>query len=387
MIIHQSVIKKRNYDTYLEIPFQLKGVEKTLWFKISSEYKAYVVTENQDAAVVSLLALAMLNDENIHVKGKISAKLFYTINTYLIKALHLANNEYHLIKVTADKFNYNSFLNNKNAATGLSCGIDSFSTISTHLDLDEVYKIKYFTFFNAGSHGGFGRGDTQKIFQKRLDNIKKYAHSVNIPVIQIESNIGEHISLKFQKLHSIFQLSCVLVLQKLISVYYYSSAYRFDYFKISKDDTSSWDILLIQYLKTESTSFYSSMAQMTRLERTGLVANYEPSNKFLDVCVNPLTSPKNNCSKCEKCIRTLISLELKGVKERYKDVFDFEVYDKYKDKFISSLIFKKEKDQIYLELLVALKVNKRIHLKHYYIYLVFILKKRIKKKLKILINK
>lgn len=386
MIIYQSVVKERNNETYLEAQFQSKEEKKTLWFKIPAEYKAYIVTENQDAALVSLLVLAMINNENIHIKGKVSAKLFYTINTYLIKAFHLANKEYHIIRVTADSLNYDSLVNTKNAATGLSCGIDSFSTISTHLNLDKEYKIKYFMFLNAGSHGKYGSGSTQKTFLKRLDNIKKYSLSVNIPILQIESNISEHLNLKFQKLHSVFQLSCVLVLQKLINIYYYSSAYRFDYFQISKDDTSSWDTLLIQYLQTESTGFYSSMAQMTRLERTKLVARYEPTYQFLDVCVNPLISNKNNCSKCDKCLRTLISFDLEGLKENYKEVFDFEVYNKHKDKFISSLIFKKEKDQINLELLNALKAKNKIRFKHYYIYLIFIFKKRIKKKLRVFIS-
>jgi hypothetical protein len=44
----------------------------------------------------------------------------------------------------------------------------------------------------------------------------------------------------------------------------------------------------------------------------------------LDVCVR--NDRAGNCSTCKKCVRTLLTLEIAGLQERYARVFDFEAY-------------------------------------------------------------
>ncbi|CAH8295272.1 hypothetical protein EV196_10883 [Mariniflexile fucanivorans] len=365
MIIYPPKIIVNVNKCVLETVFETQGRQDVLWYKFPLEYKELLVLEQSDAALVGLLVLAMKNNEDIHIKGAISSKLYYTISSYLIRAIHISNPTYHLITIYPESLSEKVFNIRKIAATGISCGIDSFATIATHEEFEDAYQIKYFTYFNAGSHGVFGGAIANKIYEKGIAKAKAYAALNNIPLISIESNVVDVVGINFQKLHSLYHLSCVLTLQKIISVYYYSSAFRLDYYKLSDNDTSDWDIVLIRLLETESVNFYSSVSQFTRFERTALVSNYKPSYEFLDVCTAAQNSKKINCSKCEKCLRTQVSLELLGKLNEYGAVFDFEVYKIHKDQFISKLIFEKNKNQINLELYLKLKAANQIKLKQY----------------------
>jgi hypothetical protein len=379
MIIYEPKIVIKKNECIIETVYETGGKSDVLWYKIPLEYKDFLVIETVDAALVALLVLAMKNGEDIYVNGKLSAKLYYTLSVYLIDALCLSNSEYSRIRISVQSLSDNVFNDGKIAATGISCGIDSFSTIVTHLDIEENYKINYLVHFNAGSHGLFGGEISNEVYNKRLTRIKEYSKLVNLQLIEISSNVADIIKEEFQKLHSIFHLSCILAIQKKISIYYYASAYRFDHFYLNKKDTSDWDIMLLKLIETESVSFYSSMAQYTRFQRTEIISTYRPSYKFLDVCTDSHNAKKINCSKCEKCLRTQISLDLLGKLNKYKSVFDFDIYRAYKDKYIAKLIYKKDSNQINKEIYLKLKLNKEIKLKHYYITMIPSIKNKLYK--------
>ncbi|WP_452220372.1 hypothetical protein [Lacinutrix salivirga] len=385
MIIYQPEITTTETHCILNTTFESLGKTETLWYKTTLEYQSFLVTETADAALVGLLVLAMKNGEDIKIKAKVSAKLLYTLNTYLIPAFALSNPEYQPIKITSETVSHAMYVTNKVAATGISCGIDSFSTLATHLDNTSGHAVQYLTHFNAGSHGLFGGEIAERIYKERLNRIKDFAKRANLPLIEVDSNVLDVVGEDFQKLHSIYHLSCVLALQKGISVYFYASAFRFDYFKLNKNDTSDWDTFLLKMIETETLSFYSSMAQYSRFERTEIVSKYKPSYQFLDVCIAPIHAEKTNCSKCEKCLRTQVTLELLGQLELYKDVFDLEVYKAHKNQYISRLIANKDANQINKDIYLKLKENNEITSKHYVLNCIPALKKtlyKLKKKLR-----
>jgi hypothetical protein len=328
---------------------------------------------------------------NIHIKGKLSARLEYTLNQYLIPAVCLGNAEFKKIKVKSDSLCTKS-LNIKNlAVTGLSCGIDSLATYASHLNQHPDYAISYFTFFNAGSHGDFGGEFTRSIYHKRLHRVKSFANQVNIPLISVDTNLSEILRLNFQQTHSLRNISCALHLQKLFSKYYYASAYRLDHFKINSKDTSDSDFLYLNMLSTESTTFFSSVSQYSRVERTLLITKYPETYKHLDVCTNPRENDNFiNCSVCYKCMRTQLTLDIAGCLEKYEAVFNIPKYKDAKKNYIGELLFKKYKSPLDKELIAFLQskqpissFNTKIHFTKYW---ASEFKKKIKKRIKSLIN-
>src|SRR5699024_4268995 len=197
----------------------------------------------------------------------------------------------------------------------------------------------YFTFFNAGSHGGFGGEQARSLYKKRLELMRPYAEEVNKEIITVDTNLNEILMMHHEKTHTIRSIACILNLQKLFKYYYYASAYRFNHYELADVGMGSYDLLVLNMLSTESTTFYSAVSQFSRVERTEYINEYLPSHKYLNVCTrSSSTGIEDNCSSCDKCLRTQFTLELQGNLENYEEVFDFDTYNKNKDRYIGQVL-------------------------------------------------
>jgi hypothetical protein len=342
--------------------FEIKGRRDELWYSLPIKFKDYLVTEQVDAFVVGLLLFGMKTGEDIYVAGTLSSQLHYTLNHYLIKAINLANAEFKNIKIIAETLSYNNLNIMNTAGTGISCGVDSFATYFDHINDKPPFAIEYFTYFNVGSHGDLGGTRSRDVFNKRFERIRKCASDLGKEIIKINSNLSEILKLNFQQTHSLRSVSCVLLLQKLFKNYYYASSIRFDQFRLDKIRIAEYDLLNLQMLSTESTSFWSSAAQYTRLERLDKIAGYPTVHKYLDVCTNPHRNDVKylNCSRCYKCIRTMLLLDFYNKLNLFNEVFDLDLYKENKDNYIALISSKENKETQDYQLLRLLKENKRI---------------------------
>ncbi len=316
----------------------------TLWFKLATEYREYVETERSDAFLVGLLFYAMIRGEDIEIESTISEKLYYNLSNYLIPALTLANPKLLPIKVFPAKLATESVNIGKSVGTGFSGGIDSFCTIYEHYAnsrCPQGYRLTHLTFFNTGSHGDLGGDEARVLFNKRFNILKEFPKEIGLNFIFVDSNISEVLQMNFASTHTMRNMAPVLLLQKLFRVYYYSSGYRMDDFRIigAASDTSSYDILNTAMLSTESVNLYSSGTQYTRVEKTALISKYEPTWRYLNVCA----SDDHNCSSCFKCMRTLFTLELVGNIQNYSQVFDLSKYSQQRKRYIAEILYNKKK--------------------------------------------
>lgn len=359
LVIDKPEIKRRGKETVVFAEYAINNDRNHLWFSVSEEYEKYLVTENADAFVIGLLLLAMKNGEDIQVNASMSRKLYYSLTHYVIPALNLANPEWKPIEIVVSGQLTSRDLNEAGTAgTGVSCGIDSFCTIVDHLDCEREFEIKYFTFFNAGSHGEFGGDFARKVFLDRLELVRPFAEEANIPIIAVDSNINEILLMNHRQTHTVRDVACVLNLQKLFRNYYYASAYRFDHFMLNQHDTADYDLLLLSMLSTESTTFFSSASQYTRVERTEKVSNYPPSYRYLNVCTSSSrTGQVENCSVCAKCLRTQFTLDLLGRLHLYNDVFDNAKYTKNKYKAVARALCYRKTDPYSREIMDLMKAT------------------------------
>ena len=102
---------------------------------------------------------------------------------------------------------------------------------------------------------------------------------------------------------------------------------------------------------------------MTRLDKTKLIADWEPALKNIRVC-GP-NWPGNNCGKCEKCIRTMLELLAAGVLKK-SDAFPA---DDITEALVAGVHIKKQTfgysiDDDYLELIEPLRQCGRADLAH-----------------------
>lgn len=389
MIIYQPYTEiLNNSKVRLCCNFETRGEKHILWYEIDIKWKDYLVTEQCDAFVIGLLLLALKNEEDIEVNSSVSRRLFYGLENFVLPGVLASNSNFSKINVSIKQLSTKNLGSLSYNSTGMSCGIDSFSTYLNNRSTNSNLDIDVFTFFNVGSNGDNGGNRARDLFKERVKGVKKFTNKVQKELITIDSNLSEILQLNFASTATIRNVSAVLVFQKLITNYYYASGVKFDSFMISEEFMGFYDLLILHGLNTETTNFYSSVTHLTREERIEIVAeNYFETSPYLDVCVNPSASnPKTNCSKCYKCLMTQITLEQVGLLPKFDLVFDFDIYKINKDAFIGKILALKGKKKGYENFYQYLR-NKNFrftnkHIKFKYFFKLNMFKKNVKNLIK-----
>jgi hypothetical protein len=337
----------------LQAIYEVDGNKDVIWYEVDEIYRRYLTEDRVDAFFVVLLLYALKNGHDIVLMAPISPRLYYTTKKYLADVI-AASNEFKKIKILCTELAKNPVQNIGAVGTGLSCGIDSFSTIWEHMkDSDlESFKVNYFTFFNVGSHGSFGGEKARELFIKRSIIAKQCAEELGGELIIVDSNLSEVLNMSFLETHTFRNISAVLILQKLFKVYYYSSSVPVKHFRIYKQTPEYYDVFNMSMLCTESISFFSSDAFKTRVDKTKTIADFEPALRYLNVCVKE----EHNCGACFKCLRTLLTLEIAGKINKFESVFNLNSYYRNKSRYLAQVLAYHNNDlylnEIYDEILL-----------------------------------
>mgnify|MGYP007132130948 FL=1 len=141
-------------------------------------------------------------------------------------------------------------------------------------------------------------------------------------------------------------------MQKFFKNYYYASGYPISSFSIKQCDTGSahYEAFTASMLSTESTDFYITGLEKTRLEKVDFISKFPITYDNLNVCYYG----ENNCGHCEKCVRTQFELMALGKLELYKNVFDIPKFYRDKNKYMDYVLKHQNKDY-YAEILSLMK--------------------------------
>lgn len=323
--------------------------EEELWFSLPNKYDGYICKDQMDGFLVGMLYPAMHYGENIYIDGRISEKLIFNLNNYVIPLLLSFSESLKKIKVTARETSIRRF-NGEGVGMGFSAGIDSFCTFYDRHVLEGMpaYKINSLLFFNVGSHGDWLHTEsteyTKNKFRTRYLEIKKFTDEINIDFIDIDSNLHFYHHWWHSNSHSLKAASAILLLQRYYSKYYYPSA-GLDYagtLSFSENyrnfDIGAYcDPILLPLLSTESLDFISDGCAYTRSQKLLHILNYEPVSRYLNVCVGDVDQWAN-CSTCGKCLRTLLTLDITDNLNKFYKIFDVNKYKGKRDSYIKSQI-------------------------------------------------
>ena len=111
----------------------------------------------------------------------------------------------------------------------------------------------------------------------------------------------------------------------------------FSQFGFSIDDIAFFDLLSVQCVSNENTTFYSTGSEVTRLEKTAYISDFAVTHKYLNVCWYHLY----NCNKCDKCRRTMLGLYALGKLDRYGEVFDVNYFYQNRDEYLGYMLHKR----------------------------------------------
>lgn len=309
--------------------------EADIWFEVENKYAQYLCSERADAYLVAVLNYAMRHHHDIVCDAPVGEYLYYQINTYLIDALAKGSPRMYRTVVTAPVDSL-SLPCAGAVATGISCGIDSLHVLAECSD-DSLphHKLTHLTFNNVGSHG---EGEKAlKLYEERKKRAKAFADEYGYEFVESNSNLMDVVCQNHYLTHTYSSCFAILALQKLYSVYYYASSDSILDFSVYNNDVKPsgyYDILSLNCFSTEKSRIYSEGANLSRLEKTVRVVAYRPSYDYLNVCIKT----SENCGLCEKCARTLLSLDALGALDLYRSVFDIDYYRSHKSYYFRILL-------------------------------------------------
>lgn len=326
------------------------GEKRTVWAEVENKYKEYLCYERSDAFVLGLLHYAMTHKHDIECEAPMGEALYYQITTYLIDAISKGShgNMYH-VQITAEVDSSSLSCANK-VGTGISCGVDSLHVLAHLSPKLKNHKITHLAFNNVGSNGGGEQA--QKLYAQRRKMAENFCIEYGYELTSVNSNIMD----EFQQSHLMVCIyTCcfsIYVLQKLYSKYYIASSEPVFHFNLQDNhlrDASYYESLFVSVCSVENLKIYCEGMTMTRLEKINDVSKYKPSYKYLNVCIKTA----NNCSRCEKCMRTLLALDILGILDLYRSVFDIDYYRANKQEYLRNMFIEykikknTEYDEIY----------------------------------------
>ena len=363
----QAIIFGRPYLTeegdsvFLNCDININDETKTFWFKYDKKYRQYLVTESNEAFILSFLPYCLKQNINIRSEHPINEVFKYNVQEYLIPTLSRNIGSYNNIDI--DSPTNNVVYKGNNVAVGISCGVDSSYTILKNLNTHSAesgMNINYVTFFNAGSSGSSDK--SRNLYNKRLIEAKKAADYLGLELIAVDTNINSiYVGYDYESVHAYRTLSIPLTLQKLLHRYYYSSSFTYENFKFDDSDPTLYGLFLLTCVSTPSLLFSDVGGEASRIEKVKFISEFDFPKKYLNVCVRKET----NCSKCFKCIRTMLDLYLIGKLEEFNEVFDVKYfYDHFDEYIVYAIEHQKDIDmpEIYRELCVR-KIIKHKHRK------------------------
>ena len=311
----------------------LPSIEPVIWLAVEDENAHMLADDVYDAFVLVPLYLAMYLKEDLHIHGKMSKRLHNNITNYLQRILCDFSPDLSRVNVIADGF-AEAAGNQGIIGTGISCGVDSLTTIYDRyvMEDDPDYRINGLFFYNCGSHGKYG-AESEKLFFDRYRLNKAAADDLGLPIYLINTNFHSFMSVtgNDNSIGHMARYSCLLGVQRAVRKYYISSTFsyvdimRFGLKCRNYDFAEFSESYSIPLIRTEKCELVIDGCQYERTQKTERIASWDIARKYLNVCVDEKYEG-HNCSKCGKCLRTLTAIDALGKLDDFGGVFDIAAY-------------------------------------------------------------
>lgn len=342
--------ENKRFTKYIDETYaDLTCGETVLWFSVGEKFKDALCLDRADAFLVSMLHYAMAAGADIYSEAPVSSMLLYNIRTEIIP--HLCTGKFKPIKIEADPID-TPYPTHDCAATGMSCGIDSFFTLWLHEQegIPDNFKIKYLTFFNVGAINGiFSEGVPLErrnelmlqVSREKAAQAQAVADACGMELVFVNSNISDYYRGMFVNSAHYRNCGTAMLLSGLWNKYYYSSA-GFEpanvKFKLT-DDPAYYEESLLPWLSNGIIRLYSAGHGYPRVAKTRKLADYPLAQEYLNVC-----DRDENCGKCGKCQRTICTLIALDKLDGFGKRFDVEQIKKNEPEYKRKIFLKRKQN-------------------------------------------
>lgn len=343
-------------------------VEKELWYSVPDKCEGFLCADYADAFLVALILLAMRTSQDITCESPVSKKLLFNVcNTLQPIFSHVISNGtcVNISAPAGDVIKYQRH----GIGCGCSLGVDALSAYYAQNEncVSDDYKVTHLALFNCGQLGDYEHDKVTEYFKRSIAETVPFANEVGLPLVDVDSNINEFYKNSGVTLLQSFVLrtiSCAMALQKGWGYYVYGSSYPITNFSFSDWDASHMESSYVPLLETENFTPILANPMMSRVEKTDYIAKHELTQKYLRVCWAEQTAYevwhntkyldgkiKVNCGWCDKCLRTLFTLEALGYDlAPYASQFDLERYKEHREEFLINVIQQRDINVFYKEI-------------------------------------
>ena len=329
---------------------------KQFWFSVDDEYGDWLTGDVYDAFLVAMLYPAMCYGEDIEISGNVSKRIWHNTMHYVQGVVKAYSESFHGVYIKAAGFANAAKAENLRIGTGFSGGVDSFSTLYDNFfnTDDPDYKIDTLFFFHVGQYGNIKKPSTWERANNRFGITRDFAKEIGVGAVMMSTNMFDFYRPEWEYWAGVIcRISSVLVFQKVLKRYYISNAVTYrdfarkDYTYAKRGTLAEMsDPILMPLLSPVGMEILLDGAQHSRAEKTANIANLSLAQRHLNVCVNYDDShvKATNCSRCAKCMRTLMALESANALREFSGVFDMGVWKKLSFRYKCHQVFRYSTD-------------------------------------------
>lgn len=314
MIIHKPEINSDAGEVIVssrvEFKTPLSGMPERLWLAFPKDYED-LVTDRADAFLSAMVLLAMQHGEDIEVRGEVSPRLLIGINEYQLPFCMWFPWRFKPVRIECESLTVPSTESGRDlVVSAFSGGVDSFFTLKSYLsrnELPESARISHLLFV----HGFDIKLDHLKSYPLLRDDYRGMCDRLGIKLISCRMNCQQFgTRVNWGVFHGSALIGAAHAAGKRTAMFYVPSSHTYTSLMPWGSDPG------IDYLlSTETTQVIHHGTGFRRTEKTEAIARWEETHDKLRVCA--FDDSTRNCSKCEKCIRTMMTLDMLGVLERY----------------------------------------------------------------------
>ncbi len=322
--IYSPVIERRGDGFRVQCRVDGAADTNSIWFEIDRDPGVLAVDQIADAFVLPSVIGALARGCDVHFNFPVSELLLLNLQTALLPLLvHLHSDLFpYETKIVAESVMRLPGAAAKGSATGLSCGLDSLATIASLLNLPASHSMRLgaVAFFDAGNHDPLHSGDPSPLFAARVAKVRACTAEIKVPLFVVQSNVDVWFPGTFARLHTLRNASAAFLLAPAVRHYHYANAVPIWAAHFTSTYSGYGDQVILPLLSSEALTFHSGTPALDSVAKTKLIAGLPLARRHLNVCL----FEAHNCSRCEKCLRRMLALDLVGALEEFSDVFDLQ---------------------------------------------------------------
>jgi hypothetical protein len=253
----------------------------------------------------SLLLPSMKLGENLVIRGSVSTRLHAGMRE-IIRIVSGWDIGLKPIDVIVDELVPDRIVP---GVTGVffSGGVDSFYTYLRHKnDRNPITHLALAKGYDIDRHDN-------RLWNATVHNIRQIANVERVALIEVESNVRSLTDpiLSWTYCHGGCLAAAAMCMRKGIGQMYIASSADAEHQALQGSH-----VAIDNLWSTEAVSFVHDGSEASRINKIDwLIANSQLALKYLRVCYRN-TNGAYNCGKCEKCLRTMVSLYAAGVLDR-----------------------------------------------------------------------